>query len=47
MLFGVGVEDLKRGNDDIKQMEVRAGQNWVRRVCVKWIRLCVCVCRGW
>lgn len=34
LLFRVGLEDLKQGHDDIKQIGVRAGQNQVRRACV-------------
>lgn len=34
VLFSVGLEDLKQGEDDIKQIGVRAGQNQVRRMCV-------------
>lgn len=34
LLFGGGLEDLKQGEDDIKQIGVRAGQNRVRRMCM-------------
>lgn len=33
-LFGVRLEDLKPGDDNIKQIGVRAGQKRVRRECV-------------
>lgn len=32
--WGGGQEDLKQGDDDIKQAGVRAGQTWARSVCV-------------
>lgn len=40
-LFGVRLEDLKPGDDNIKQIGVRAGQKRVRRECVWSGLLCV------